>query len=406
MRRTHSILLLIAIVVLTTTTAEPAFELTIVDPAAHGYATFQSHNQKVVANPHGYFMTHIRSRDEAYMAQTWRLLRSEDSGKTFSTIYEATHATNPPPIETDIQGNIYLARPDFKDGNAYLYFFAAEKNFQDPRITLIPGGSAGKVALLIDEADSCLYYASHNNRFYKLALDGTVLENIEIVRNGPHAVLQYPQLRLDSDGALHYGWTSEQVGVYMYWDIHHMLRPRGTQQWQNFDGTPLTLPVVADDTGKATRISLDDEYESHTWLSSFTLKGGKAHFLYLTQSQPPRKNYVRLDAKTGKEEIRHRFEDIHLLSGLLVAPDGTAESPLYCISAWQGQLTALVSQDNGSTWQPYAKHAEIFNVYSLGGCNTITDDGYIIGSFTDQKGSNGPGEEDSMVYFYRLKTIG
>jgi hypothetical protein len=384
------------------TTAQTAFELTAIDRLAIGYATFQSHNQKVVANQHGYFMTYILSRDEAYLAQTWRLMRSEDQGKTFRVVHEATHATNPPPIETDKAGNIYLARPDYKDGNAYLSFFAAKKDFQDPRTTLIPGGAAGKVTLLLDENDGCLYYASHNNRFYKLALDGTVLENVQIVRQGPHAGLQYPLLRQDPAGALHYAWTSQQNGVYMYWDIHHMLRPRGATQWQNLDGTPVMLPAVADDTSAAAQISLADEYESFTWLSSFTLKGGKAHFLYLTQSTPHRQNYVRLDAKTGEEELRLRLDDLYLLSGLLVAPDASVEAPLFIISAFQGQLKALVSQDNGETWKPYAKHEEIFNVYSLGGCNTVTDDGYIIGSFTDQKAGDGPTAQESTVYFYRL----
>ena len=45
-------------------------ELVCVDEEATGYATFQSHNQKVVANRHGIFMSHIRSRNEPYTAPT------------------------------------------------------------------------------------------------------------------------------------------------------------------------------------------------------------------------------------------------------------------------------------------------------------------------------------------------
>jgi len=33
------------------------------------------------------------------------------------------------------------------------------------------------------------------------------------------------------------------------------------------------------------------------------VKGGKAHFLYLTQSQPPRQHYVRYDLKSGKRDL-------------------------------------------------------------------------------------------------------
>src|SRR5689334_24821614 len=95
-------------------------EMTCVDPAATGYGTFQSHNQKVVANQRGIFMTHIRTRNEAYTAQQWRLSWSRDGGRNFKTLYEATDATNPPVIETDDEDNIYLIRPDFVDGHAYL----------------------------------------------------------------------------------------------------------------------------------------------------------------------------------------------------------------------------------------------------------------------------------------------
>lgn len=49
-------------------------QTTCVDDDATGYATFQSHNQKVLANARGIFMTYIRRRDEPYRAQQWRLL--------------------------------------------------------------------------------------------------------------------------------------------------------------------------------------------------------------------------------------------------------------------------------------------------------------------------------------------
>jgi hypothetical protein len=118
-------------------------EVVCVDEKATGYGTFQSHNQKVLSNARGIFMTHIRSRNEPYTAQQWRLSRSSDGGRTFQTIYEATHATNPAVIETDDQANLYLIRPDFADGNSYLYFFAAADDYRQPRVTPIPGSAAG-----------------------------------------------------------------------------------------------------------------------------------------------------------------------------------------------------------------------------------------------------------------------
>lgn len=383
--------------------AAPAFELTLVDPAVTGYATFQSHNQKVVSNQYGYFLSYIQTRDEPYMAQKWRLMRSVDEGKTFAVVYEATHATNPPPIETDADGNVYLACTDYKDGNAYLYRFIAAKDFKDPMISTLPGGAAGKIALLLDPSVPCLYFAAHNNQFYTIGLDGTVWEQVTLLQEGPRAYLQYPSLRLDAQGALHYAWTTEQREAYLYRDIHHMMRPRGGTQWQNFDGTPLTLPVVADDTGPSTRITLDTEFDVHTWLASFLIKGGKAHFIYMNQGTPAREWYVRRDAATGVEDQRMVLDPILSLSGLLISADDTVESPVYCVSSRDQHLVALVSRDNGASWSPYAQSSESFNEYSLGGCNTMAAHGWIIGTFTDQKGSNAAGELESKVYFYRLK---
>ena len=145
-------------------------EITLVDEEAVGYATFQSHNRKVVQNARGIFITHIRTRNEEYTAQTWRLSRSVDGGRTFTTVYEATHATNPPVIESTSSGDLYLIRPDFEDGNAYLYRFLSERDYVDPVISEIPGGAAGKFAAALDEARGTLYYASHNNRVHVLDL--------------------------------------------------------------------------------------------------------------------------------------------------------------------------------------------------------------------------------------------
>jgi hypothetical protein len=151
-------------------------ELTCVDPAATGYATFQSHNQKVVSNRRGFFMTHIRTRNEPYTAQQWRLSWSRDGGASFETLYEATHATNPPLLESDDADNLYLVRPDFVDGHAYLYRFFATNDYRQPAISRIPNGAAGKFAMVLDRSRGQLCYFAHNNTFHLVGLDGPPLD--------------------------------------------------------------------------------------------------------------------------------------------------------------------------------------------------------------------------------------
>ena len=97
-----------------------------------------------------------------YTAQQWRLSMSRDGGRTFGTIHEETNATNPATLETDAAGNIYLIRPDFGDGNAYLYRFLAENDYANPTVHAIPGGTSGKVCAAIDLPRERLYWLGNS----------------------------------------------------------------------------------------------------------------------------------------------------------------------------------------------------------------------------------------------------
>ena len=383
-------------------------ELVCVDEEATHYGTFQSHNQKVVSNQNGILMTHIRTRNQEYTAQQWRLSRSADGGRTFTTVHEETNATNPPVLETDEAGNLYLARPDFVDGNAYLYRFLAEDGYARPHLSTIPGGSAGKFCMAYDRERRRLYYFAHNNTFHTLDLDGNVLSSRNLLRPGDHAVLQYPLLHLARDGALHAAWTTQKHGIYLYWDIHHMLSSDSGETWETMRGTPLEIPVTADDGGAAERITLDDEFDVHTWLSSFLVKAGKLHFLYLAQTDPARQHYVRYDPATGQRELdlfpEFKGENISLrgLDGFFASDSSAPDSTLYCVMEDGNRIACLASNDNGDTWRDYAVSEPMSNPYSIGGCREVTEDGYVIGSFTDPvEGSDDP--DAAKVYFFRIK---
>ena len=92
-----------------------SIDLTLVDDKAIAYATFQSHNQKVISNRHGIFITYVRKSNKNYTAQQWRLARSTDGGKSFTTVFEETRATSAPVLETDKQGRLFLARPRLQE---------------------------------------------------------------------------------------------------------------------------------------------------------------------------------------------------------------------------------------------------------------------------------------------------
>lgn len=384
-------------------------ELICIDPVATGYATFQSHNQKVVANRYGIFESHIRTRTEDYLAQTWRLSRSTDGGKTFTTLIEQVDATNPPPIETDAAGNIYLVRVDWKDGHAYLYRFLAEKDFKDPTISLIPNGQGGKYALALDEGRRQLYYFSNNNTFHIIGFDGEWKGSYELTKDGAHGCNMYPQVCVDADGNVHAAWTTQKHGVYMYWDIHHVMSTDGGKSWRNLDGTAVATPVTVDDTGPALLVSRDDEFEVHTFLANMLAHGGKVHLTYLAQSQPQREHYLRYDIATGKRDVdlwpEFKGETIKLagLDGFFASRANDPKAPLYCVMSDNGRIACLESTDNGATWHDYARSDKACNPYSIGGFREITDDGYIIGTFTDQQGAKGDIFQQFPVYLIKIK---
>jgi hypothetical protein len=389
-------------------------ELTLVDDHAIAFGTFQSHNQKIVSNDNGIFMTHVRQANKEYTAQTWRLSRSTDAGKSFATVFEATDATSSPALETDERGTIYATRPDYVDGHAYLYRFDAP-DYREPKITRIPGAAAGKYCMMLDARRRQLYYLAHNQEFRVVGLDGEIRRSTTLFKPGPHAGLQYPHLALAADGTLFVAWTTNTPDRYLYWDIHAMRSPDGGATWQTLTGKALEPPVVADDTGPADRISLDDEFEVHSWLSAFLAKDRKLHFVYWAKNTPQRQHYVRYDAASGKRDIDRE----PLLAGwemaepndsaALISDNRSANGALYCVSSVldRKELACVVSSDNGESWRNYALGAEKFRhrVYSIGAARETTRDGWIIGTFTDvePKAELYTEADSGKVYFFRIR---
>gem|GEM_PF-1370868 len=186
-----------------------------------------------------------------------------------------------------------------------------------------------------------------------------------------------------------------------------MLSKDGGQTWQKPDGTKLTTPVIADETGPTDRITLDDEFNVHTWLETFLVKNGKVHFVYQAQTTPLREHYVRYDLATAKidkniypdwggETIKNNY-----LDGFCASRQDITE--IYCVSRGNSdeRIGVVYSSDNGETWHDYAKdnlnYAGYRGVYSIGGARSITSDGYLIGAYTESA-LNPP-----VVKFFKVK---
>ena len=335
-----------------------------------------------------------------------------DGGRSFETLLEAVHGTRAPVLETDRAGNLYMTHPDWNDPRRpfLFYRFACGGDYGGPTITTIPDVPCGaKYAMAYDPTRKQFYLAAQFGQLLVVSPEGKLVRRgMGFGNRGPHAGTQYPHLMVTADGVLHHAMTTagpDNKGKDIYWDIHYMNSPDGGLTWRKLDGTFLPDEPVPDDTGPTDRISLDDEFQVQSWLANMLVKDGKVHFLYEGRTV----HYVRYDRATGKKDValdgeRFAGADIALshVSGMLASRLDEPGSPLYCVSRDPARrtLACLVSRDNGNSWSDYAlAKRKFFNHYATGGAQQITDDGYIIGSFTAFPTPRGP----RGVWFYRIK---
>jgi len=380
---------------------EPLVEIDdiLIDPDVIAYATFQSHNQKVISNDQGIFTTHNRTANSNYTAQQWRLSQSTDGGKTFTTVYESMTSSNAPLLETDSSDNIYfLDHPlPYTLGQARLNRFMEGASFSSPLSTTIPNGNAGKYAMVLDEKRRQIYYFVQNSWFHIIGTDGKLRKSYQLLERGKIASMMYPLLTLGDDGTLYAGWYTEQHGKYVYRSIHAIVSRDGGNSWQKFDGMPLMLPILDNENGPADMINRKDSLDVHTILNGFMVKDNKLHFAYWVDKKPHQMHYVRYDTKTMQRDIESQpffkgQEGTKMNnSGFLCSRRSVPGSAIYYVTGDRMKLLCFASDDNGTTWYEYAVGDKSYpinkvgwhGIYSIGGARELAADGQIIGTFTE-----------------------
>lgn len=385
-------------------------ELTVIDDQTLHGATFQSNTQHVVANRHGVFCAYIKTRNEAYDAQNWRLVRTTDSGKTFSLVAEGIDATNPPVLETDGEGNVYLCRVDWKNRRTSIDLLSAATGFSRSKTLVIDHAAGGKFAMAVDRRRGQVCFITLNGVFHRVDLDGKQAKPLPLLGRGERAVLQYPTLQFDERGDLYFTWTTVAHGKYLYYDIHAIRSTDGGDRWETLAGRGLTPPLAADDSGPADTITAQGEEEFSTWLASSLSRHGKLHAIYETHSNPRRYNYVRIDTRSGREDVRisPRFGGKTLslrgLDGGLASRANDPTAPLFAVvrDADKTRIACLRSDDQGNSWRDWAVAEATVAPYAIGVCREITEDGHVVGTYTDAiEPSNNPVGK-SKVYFFRI----
>lgn len=392
--------------------APRAIEVHDVAHSTTGYATFQSHNQRMVANQHGIFVSYLAAElTDGRMVH--RLGRSTDGGQSFQTIFQGLNPTKAPAVETDAAGNVYTFYSEdynYSSEPAIFRKFEAAAGFTNPLTTEIPQGSAGKFAALYDPGRDQFYYFSFWNaphpNFFTLDKNGTVVSQRSIIGAGPNAGLQYPHLRLDGT-RLFAGWTTQDLAspTALYRSIHFMFSDDGGANWKIPSG-PVTTPVIGDETGPTPQLVLADELTTSTWLSSFLPTGGAVHAFYYASGPLNRQHYVKIDLATGGRVYDQTpvwsagQVNIATLDGFFATG---ANAPIFAVGISGGnRIGVLASDDGGLTWLDYALSEPIpsgRSIYAIGGARELTPDGDLIGSYTELQN----GGSDHIVRFFRVK---
>jgi hypothetical protein len=391
------------------------FVFTRVSRGAPLYATYQSHQQLVVENRGGIFLTHLDSDpDPTQVPRTnsWRLLRSVDDGRAFTELFRATGHATAPAVETDEDDNVYVFAADAVDaqgdrGQLIIYRFSSSNGYRTPTVVrILLEKFVDKFTTIYDRSRQVFFVVSYLD-VPLLTLDkaGRVIRTTRLFSNGPHALLEYPRLAMDGD-ALFLAWTTATpVKPWKYYSIHAMSSRDGAVHWTSLAGANLVLPVTSDDTGPLAPIARD------SWLAGFHATHGYLHLMYLHGDV---EIYCRIPANldgcsTGsKSGWDADGVGINSLDGFFTRhADGTT---LFAVGAdYRHQtasglvpIVAMRSEDHGRTWRVHAKSRALFHPYALGGARHVADGSDIVGIFTNVIGdSSSPSNE---VYLLKVRT--
>lgn len=386
----------------------------LIDTRATAYATFQSHNQKIVHNANGLFCTslHSTSNPVTYTDQLWQLRQSTDNGRTWAILYSDRTYDQCPIIETDSNNNIYIATIN-STATQTIFLKFDSSDYTTPSVTTnVNITLSSKMTMHIDEANNRLYYFISRGNLISLDLSlNVIINNLQILQTGATANCMYPSITIDNSGVLYFAWTTQKIlGPILYYDIHWAKSSDGGSSWTKADGTSLTLPIVSDDGGPADMINTVGEIGTGIWLSSWSYVNERLHAVYWISGS--KLKYVRINPSTGSIEYSNDIITVGtppLGTAFFRNTTGTFANPtdLYIVAYDQSEtmLTSFVSTDNGQTWTKYADRYKILKeyVYAAGGYREQVGN-YCYGTFTTLNARSISYHENDGAYltFFKL----
>jgi len=363
---------------------------------------FQSHNQKIAWTPNGLFRSGDLQAD-TNGSDNVVVQRSTDHSATWQNIFDTgVHRDNlkPPTIEAGPAGNVYIIYPN--SGGTRFVKFSPSNNYGSAVVNKLStaASSGSKFASCHDPGRNRIYHATQWGSVLTFDTSGNVTRNQQLIKSGGDSRPSYPHLFVDESGVIHYAMTVADNGDDVpYTDIRYLKSLDGGQSWKAMNGTPVSIPTAAAGASSAaTLINRPDEHNYKTWLACMHAKNGKVHFVYQTGNPwdpagagnppaiTPYMNYMRFDLASGAREIDRTSLGgpdlaINAESASFASIIDHPDSPLYVVGEGPNghRLLALVSDDNGQTWQDYARSDWHNIIANPGLARDVTPDGEIIG---------------------------
>ncbi len=412
----------------------------------------------VTQNKQGIFFTYSPKRYESDLEggevsvegseTVWRLMKVNPDCQGFTQLFEETcKICNAPAVESDDDGNLFLANGDPDSANwslagprdARLFKFLASSGYKNPEIFSIPKGNSDKFRLVYDKAKKKLFYYNYNEQpkidprkifsFYSISLDGTIESSIPLNGKGDTARIMYPHLAVD-DSRVVAIWHTERGGIStteprLYRNISFIYSDDSGLSWKNFSGAPTQYPVINDNRGPGTMVTLKEEEGDHNWLGDAVLKNNKLHISYQIWGvmHPGNKtHYVRYNFENGTRDVDIQPDWNGIAGqGHFVNDRRSPNGPIYIVSTKNSNggsvLAVLISSDEGKTWQPFAEGQLLAGdpdvLDTIQTLHEVTSDGYIVGLYSRCNARpeigrcgtyvNGQWIYDSRAYFFKVK---
>jgi len=396
----------------------------LIDADVYRSATFGSFNSKIAVVGKKWFLAYLVASKGYRVGGFFKLVESDDSGRTWRPIYiDDIRCLQPPSMVADSSGRLHLTM-QYEGGFArYVRFAPDETGEYRPDVRRQFGRAGTKSALAYDPTRQRLYFSHRESGQMGIAvldLEGRLVSDKTLVKkrgtyplkgSAVYEDAHYQSLVVDAAGVVHLLYTralifnKESKPEHRYSGVHYMRSPDGGKTWET-GGRRLAIPT---DLTTPQKVYLPEQegFGKELWGECIAADARGAHILYWgydSRSRRHRPHYVCLDAR-GNESVRGVLPLRSLHTPLI---SGENSGDVYAFGINDERAAVLLrAQDEGRSWRTVAamRGPKLRVPYAATAFPRVTRSGYVLAALTDRPRPNKPeGDHRTRVYFFRFDT--